>query len=158
MKRIKIGIAAILALLLLCASAFAIGPTDKVLIAKAKGATLTNHSAIGSSVVVGSCTAIDMSRWNGGTVQAVRATGSGTVSIQVMTCETATGTYVNPYILDTAASATSSGLIPIQAMATTAQVPNRSWSLTGIRSKYIKLVPTISGTATYTILFTPATD
>ncbi|MFT8350041.1 hypothetical protein [Clostridium saccharoperbutylacetonicum] len=107
--------------------------------------------AIAASVTESNATAIDMTGYEGGSLEVVVNSGTGTFSIALFTKETNAGTFVQMDKMKT----DGSGMEDFPAIVTTAST-SKSYSISGIRANYIKFVPTLTGTANVTITFTPA--
>lgn len=107
--------------------------------------------AISASVAEASATVIDMTKYTGGSLEVVVNSGTGTFSIALFTKETNAGTFVQMDKMKT----DGSGMEDFPAIVTTSAT-SKSYSISGIRSNYIKFVPTLTGTANVTITFTPS--
>jgi len=107
--------------------------------------------AVSASVLEATATAIDMTGYSGGSLEVVVNSGTGTFSIALLTKETNTGVFVQMDKMKT----DGSGMEDFPAIVTTAST-SKSYSISGIRSNYIKFVPTLTGTANVTITFTPS--
>lgn len=107
--------------------------------------------AISESVTEANATVIDMTDYAGGSLEFIVNSGSGTFSIDLLTKETNSGVFVQMDKMKT----DGSGMEDFPAIVTTAST-SKSYSVSGIRSNYIKFVPTLTGIANVTITFTPA--
>lgn len=106
--------------------------------------------AIAASVAEADATVIDMTEYTGGALEFAVNSGAGTYSIAVMTSEVATGVFKTAY------SIKDSDLtqLAIPAIVTTTTV-SATYAIKGIRSKYMKLVPTLTNACNATFKFTP---
>lgn len=117
-----------------------------------KGATQTLFAALTNTVSAALTPSINMVGYFGGSLE-VLVTGDGAISFQVLTSEDNL-TFVPAY----AYAATPTVLPPI---VTTTAI-SASFQISGIRARYLKLVPTVSGLGTTpnfsaAVYFTPAT-
>jgi len=107
--------------------------------------------AISASVAEAAATVIDMRNYNNGSLDVLINSGTGTFSFAVMTSETGTGVFHQMY----KEKYDGSGMEAYPAIVTIAST-SISFSLSRLRANYIKLVPTLSGTANVTFTFTPS--
>lgn len=113
---------------------------------KASAQTLFG-GAITASVDLATSTAIDMSTigYNAGALQAAVASGTGSWSLAIYGCDTLAGTYVP---LATAAAGAARTIAVITA--------GGIFDVTDLRSRFIKFVPTVTGTINTVFKFTPS--
>ncbi len=117
-----------------------------------KGTTQTLFGgAIEASVAEADATVIDMRGYSGGSLEVTINSGNGTFSLAVMTHEINSGVFVQ---MDKE-KADGSGVEDKPAIVTAAST-SKSYSISGIRANYLKLVPTITGTVNATFKFTPS--
>lgn len=109
------------------------------------------NGAISTSITEPNATPIDMTSYSGGSLEVIVNSGTGTFSIALFTKETNAGVFVQMDKMKTDGSA----MEDFPAIVTTAST-SKSYSISGIRSNYIKFVPTLTGTANVTITFTPS--
>ena len=119
-----------------------------------KGAPITLFGgAIAASVAETAATVIDMSGYEGGSLEVIINSGTGTFSCALMTKAIATGVFVAGH----KEKQDGSGMEARPAIVTTAST-SLSYSISGLRSKYLKIVPTLTGTANATFKFTPTVN
>ena len=106
--------------------------------------------AIAASINEALSTVIDMTGCNGGTLDAVVNSGSGTFSFAVMGSEIATGVFHQAYLQK------DDGTVVVYPAVVSIASTSVSIKIGRIGSKYLKLVPTLSGTANVTFVFTPS--
>lgn len=107
--------------------------------------------AISASVNEATSTVIDMRGYTGGSLDVLVNSGTGTFSLAIMTSETGTGVFHQMYIQ----KSDGSGQIAYPAIVTIAST-STSFSIPSLKANYIKLVPTLTGTANVTFTFTPS--
>lgn len=119
-----------------------------------KGATVTLFGgAISASKDEAHSTVIDMRRFQGGSLDVKVNTGTGTFSLALMTSEVNVANTVFKQMYQEKAD--RSGVEVRPAIVTIAST-STSFSISGVRANYLKLVPTLSGTANVTFTFTPS--
>ncbi len=118
-----------------------------------KGPAITLFGgAISASVTEANSTAVEMVGFTGGSLDVTVNSGSGQFSIAVYSSETGTEPY---HLMYTGPISQSTPVLyPDIILPIVASTPN-SVEISGIRSKWIKFVPTLSGTCNATFVFTP---
>jgi len=115
-----------------------------------KGTTQTLFSgAISASVTEANATIINMNTYTGGSLDFTVSSGTGTFAVAIYSSETGTGTF---HALNREVDA---GTFAAPAITTTAST-SASYQIKDIKAKYIKFVPTLTGTCTATFVFTPS--
>jgi len=113
---------------------------------------------LAASVAEANATVIDMQGYTGGALECQRNSGAGTWSIQLYAHESANnGTFIIPKvnsIVDAAGNGAFSS-VDFPALATSANNSVIHY-VDGIKSRYIKFVPTLSSTANFAFTFTPS--
>lgn len=118
-----------------------------------KGGTITLFGGpISASVNELNSTAINMIGFTGGNLDVTVNSGTGQFSLAVYTSEDGSEPYHLAY--NGPISASTPVLFPNIIMPTVASTPN-SIAVSGIRSTWVKFVPTLSGTCNATFKFTP---
>lgn len=145
--------AAVLAVFILSAPGFAIGPANTIFEIN-KGETQTLFGgAISASVTSGNATQIPIKGYRGGLLQVQTVSGSGSWSIGIFTADTLGGTYSTPYVMAYDLSAYTA--IP-SITASCNSGTYLSYYIPFIGANYLKLVPTLTGSGTSTTFtFTP---
>ena len=114
---------------------------------------------LAASVAEANATVIDMQGYTGGALECQRNSGAGTWSIQLYAHESANnGTFIVPKIQFYGADANgalAASTSDFPALATTANNSVIHY-IDGIKSRYIKFVPTLSSTANFAFTFTPS--
>lgn len=151
-KKIEIfGVGILVAALLFCT--MALGPVDSILVRPNKGTVITLNSAISESVTAANCTAVDLKTFDSGMLEIVLISGTSGISVQPQVYSAATGTYVTP---NTFAPGGVTGANTWTAYpACTVTTASKSFLLTGLKGRYWKFVPTLTGATSCTIKFTP---
>lgn len=105
--------------------------------------------AIAASVTEANATVVDMTKFNGGTLDFKINSGAGTFAVAIYGSDVSTGVFKPLYkqINDGTFAAFS---------ITTVTTVSAEYVLTGLLPKYIKFVPTLTNTANATFKFTPA--
>lgn len=116
-----------------------------------KGTAVTLFGgAISASVTEANATVIDMTNYSKGSLQCTVNSGEGTFSLAVLTHETAAGVFVQSY------GEKDDGSFVVQPAIVTIASTSTSFQIRNINAKYLKFVPTISGTVNATFVFTPS--
>jgi len=116
-----------------------------------KGTTQTLFGgAIAASVAETAATVIDMTGFQSGSLEVTINSGSGTFSIAQFESEITTGVFKKAY----AQKQTDFAQLVIPAIVTTT-TESAVYQITNIGARYLKLVPTITGTVNATFKFTP---
>lgn len=125
----------------------ATNPMPITTISAAKNAALPLFGgAIAASVALADATAIDMTGgFNAGALQVLANSGTGSWAVAIYGCDTLAGTYVP---LATAAAGAARTIAVITA--------GGIFDVTDLRSRFIKFVPTLTGTHNATFKFTPS--
>lgn len=102
---------------------------------------------IEASVAIADATAIDMATvgYTAGVLQVLKVSGTGSWSVAIYGCDTLAGTYVP---LATAAAGAARTVAVITA--------GGAFDVTDLRSRFIKFVPTLTGTHKANFKFTPS--
>lgn len=106
--------------------------------------------AIAASVTEANATVIDMGGYSGGSLEVTINSGTGTFSIAQVESEIPTGVFKKAYMQKQADGAQ----LAIPAIVTTT-TESAVYQLTNIGARYLKLVPTLTGTCNATFKFTP---
>lgn len=106
--------------------------------------------AIEASVTEANATVIDMTECQGGSLEVKVNSGTGTFSLAFMGAEVNSGVFKQVY----QENAAKSGYEAKPALVTTTEV-SAVYEISGIKCNYLKLVPTLTGTANVTFKFTP---
>lgn len=116
-----------------------------------KGTTQTLFSgAIAASVTEANATVIDMTGYTAGSLEVTINSGSGTFSVAQFESEINSGVFKKAYAQKQADFAQ----LVIPAIVTTT-TESAVYQVTNIGARYLKLVPTITGTVNATFKFTP---
>lgn len=105
--------------------------------------------AIEASISEALSTVIDMQGCKGGSLDVVRNTGTGTFSLAVMVSDIATGVFHQAYLQK------DDGTVVVYPPLLTIASTSTAQKISRIPGRYLKLVPTLSGTANCTFEFTP---
>ena len=151
MRRFTVLVSALILFLTFSLAGAQVGPGGTITQDGLKGTAQTLFGgAIAASVTAASATSVTMGNYTGGSLQVTTGGGSGTWSIAFYGHETPTGTFLPMYNYVAA-----SGMAAMTAIAVASGVSG-VYQISGIKTKYLKFVPTLSGTATATFVFTPS--
>jgi hypothetical protein len=115
-----------------------------------KGTTVALFGgAIAASVTEANATVINMTKYTGGSLDFLDNSGTGTFAVVMYTSETGTG------VFHAMQREVDAGTFAAPAITTTAST-SASYQIKDIKAKYIKFVPTLTGTCNATFTFTPS--